>query len=394
MDSFDVSAPWVILAPFPAIPAVEDLARCIAALRGRDGLGEKRPAILDATGPAPEDSVPVLVLNAEGGGNERSGYTWRAGRNRVEIYGESRRGLCNGIYSFLAALGFSWPEPGGESLPGRPRAAKAGSVPSVRPAGVDGASGIYPLADRGFYVQSNPAPEGRRRLIIPPGTAGREIPALGRWAARNGVDALVFSLRDRRFRGAQKARGGRVVIELEKNWGLIIERGGWDLSFLVPRRFFFFRRELFRMEGGRRRGDHHFCPTSPQTIALLRRRIGLFLEPGDRRGSVYHLWPDRGAEHLWCACPACRAFMPREQIRLAVNALAAAIEEGDPQARISCRGEEESSAEKLPGGSEISLRPNVLRLPAGLPPNWPGGSPAALFIYEGGRIGELESIQI
>jgi hypothetical protein len=148
------------------------------------------------------------------------------------------------------------------------------------------------------------------------------------------------------------------------------------------------------MEGGRRIGDHHFCPTNPQTIALLRRRIGPFLEPGNRGGRIYHLWPDRGSEHLWCACPACRAFLPREQIRLAVNALAAAIEERDPRARISCRGEEESPSEKLPGGSEISLRPNVFRLPAGLPPDRPGGSSAALYIYEGGTVKELEAPRI
>jgi hypothetical protein len=324
----------------------------------------------------------------EEAGNERNGYTWRAGRSRVEIYGDSRRGLCNGIYSFLSSLGFSWPGIGGELLPDPPEAAGPKSAGTGR---------AFPLKDRGVRVQSNPAPEGRRRLIIPPGTPGREIPALGRWAARNRVDALVFSLRDKRFRGARKAGGP--AMDLEKNWGLIVERGGWDLSFLVPRRLFFFKRELFRMEGGKRSWDHHFCPTNPQTIALLRRRIGLFLEQGggteiDAPRRIYHFWPDRGAEHLWCACPACRAFVPREQIRLAVNALAAAIEERDPRARISCRGEEESPPEKLPGGSEITLRPNVFSLPAGFPPDQPGGPSPALYIYEEGLIKELEGVQI
>jgi hypothetical protein len=78
-------------------------------------------------------------------------------------------------------------------------------------------------------------------------------------------------------------------------------------------------------------------------------------------GRIYHLWPDQGAEHVWCACPACRAFMPREQIRLAVNAAAAVIAEREPRALVSCRGEEESPSEKLPGGSEIVLAPNVFR---------------------------------
>jgi hypothetical protein len=376
MDFFDISAPWVILSPFPATPAAEDLARCIAALRRRDGLGGGPPAIADAAGPAPGDSVPIVVLNMADGGNERGGYTWRAGRGRVEIYGDSRRGLCGGIYSFLAGLGFSWPEPGGETLPPRREFAV--------PAGT-----AYPLNGRGVYVRSDPAPENRRRLVIPPATAGKEIPALGRWAARNGVDALVFSLRDKRFRGGQKAPGRKITAELEKNWGLIIERGGWDLSFLVPRRLFLFKRELFRMEGGKRTGDRHFCPTNPQTIALLRRRMAPFLESRDEtQGNVYHLWPDRGAEGRWCACPACRAFMPREQIRLAVNALAALIEEKDPRAWVSCRGEEEAPWDKLPGGSEITLRPNVFRFPAGLPPRRPGESPAPLYVYEGGRIRE------
>ncbi|MDR2747384.1 MAG: hypothetical protein LBB77_08060 [Treponema sp.] len=378
MDFFDVSAPWAILAPFPAIPAVEDLARCIAVLRRRDGIGKNPPAVMDALGPAPDDSVPIVVLNMGDGGSERGGYTWRAGPGRVEIYGDSLRGLCGGIYSFLASLGFSWPAPGGESLPPRPT-----GTGSAGPGG-------YPLKDRGIYVQSMPAPENRRRLVISPATPRKEIPALGRWAVRNGVDALVFSLRDKRFRGRQKVTGDRTVAELEKNWGLIIERGGWDLSPLVPRRFFFFRRELFRMEGGRRIKDHHFCPTNPQTIALIRRRMDRFLGQGTRRAAVYHFWPDRGAEDHWCACPACRAFMPREQIRLAVNALAALIEERDPQARVSCRGEEESPLEKLPGSSEITLRPNVFRLPAKLPPARPGEFSAPLYMYEDGCIRESE----
>jgi hypothetical protein len=382
MDFFDISAPWVILSPLPVIPAVEDLARCIAARRLRDGLGKNPPAIVDAAGPAPEDSVPIVVLNMADGDNERGGYTWRAGQGRVEIYGDSRRGLCGGIYSFLAGLGFSWPEPAGETLPPQPDPPSTPAAPA----------GAYPLPSRGVYVRSDPAPESRRRLVIPPGTPGKEIPALGRWAARNGVDALVFSLRDKRFRGGPKARGRKTVAELEKSWGLIIERGGWDLGSLVPRRLFFFKRELFRMEGGKRTGDRHFCPTNPQTITLLRRRMAPFLErPDTTRINVYHLWPDRGAEDRWCACPACRAFMPREQIRLAVNALAALIEEKDPRARISCRGEEEAPLEKLPGGSEITLRPNVFRFPAKLPPRRPGESSAPLYIYEDSRIKELDT---
>jgi hypothetical protein len=375
MASFDISKKWVVLAPVPAPDAAEDLARRIAALRERDGLGKDIPAILDAAGPAPEDSVPIIVLNMDCSSDGRGAYSWRIGQDRVEIYGDSRRAFRNGIYSFLTALGFRWPGPGQECLP---------------PAGPAG-PGIYPLKVPGAYVRSGPSPENRRRLVVPPRVPGREIPALCRWAARNRVDALVFSLRDRGFRRALKTAGGMAGIE--QDWGISIELGGWDLGFLIPRRYFLFRRDLFRMVGGKRKGDHHFCPTSPETIKLLRARMAALLErqePWRGAGRVYHLWPDRGAEHLWCACPACRAFSPREQIRLAVNAAAALVAEQDPQALVSCWGNEENPAEQLPGSSEISLRPNVFAITTGPRPDSgdPEGGPA-LFIYEHGAIEEL-----
>jgi hypothetical protein len=162
------------------------------------------------------------------------------------------------------------------------------------------------------------------------------------------------------------------------------------------------------MEGGTRKGDHHFCPTNPETIRFVRQRIAALLEqpavagltadrptaikptaqPMTRR--IYHLWPDRGAEHLWCACPACRAFNPREQIRLAVNSAAAILAEKDPEALVSCRGEEENPAEQLPGGSEITLRPNIFALKTVNPPD--SGEPEEgplLYIYEQSAIREL-----
>jgi hypothetical protein len=361
--SFDVSAAWVILAPFPVMGATEDLARCIGLLRA--GFGLEAPAIKNALGPAPDDAVPIIVLNMDSQDDDHAGYTWRAGPGRVEIYGDSRHGLSNGIYDFLAALGFSWPGPGEELPPSKPSAEGASG------GGTAAQDTAYPFKTKGAYVKSNPAPESRRRLVIPLGSSAKEIRSLGCWAARNQVDALVFSLFDRKI--GRRAGEGKLAAELQNHRALIIERGGWDLSRLLPRRHFLFRRELFRMEGGKRIKQHHFCPTNPQVMDLLRRRMGAFLEPGEPGAAgpkaapsprrLYHLWPDRGAELRWCACPACRAFSPREQIRLAVNTVAALIAEREPLALVCCRGEEEPSAEQLPGGSELSLRANVIRLP-------------------------------
>ncbi|MDR1025595.1 MAG: hypothetical protein LBL56_07695 [Treponema sp.] len=384
MNSFDLSAEWVILAPVPAPAAVEELARCIAALRERDGLGKKEPAILDAAGPAPEDSAPIIVLNMDNSSNERGGYTWRMGRGRLEIYGDSRRGLCNGIYSFLAALGFRWPQAGEELLPASP--GTAGTAKAGEPG-----RGIYPLSNPGTYVPSNPSPEQRRRLAIPPETHQGEIPALCRWAARNRVDVVIFSFKN------QKNKDGPV--KWADHWDLVIEWGGWDLGLLVPRRHFFLKRDLFRLEGGKRRGDHHFCPTHPETITLIQLHTAALLEqhaawyrarqraPAPEARHIYHLWPDRGAESLWCACPACRAFSPREQIRLALNTAAAVIAKRDPQALIGCR-EEGNPAEQLPGGSEITLRPNVFALKTERTPDERPEESPMLFMYEKGLVRE------
>ncbi|MDR3248501.1 MAG: hypothetical protein LBT39_06925 [Treponema sp.] len=360
MVPFDASKDWAILAPLTPVTqnAAEDLARCIGLLRKQvEGMGEKIPGIVDAAGAAPDDSVPIIVLNMNQDRNERAGYSWRIGQGRIEIYGDSPRGICNGIYAFLASLGFRWPVPGQEQAPPPPTAGSA----------------VYTLKEQGACVHSA-APESRRRLIMPTKISTKEILALGRWAARNRVDALVFSLFDR------KIAGSKLAAELQNRWALVLERGGWDLSRLVPRRSLFFKRDCFRMEEGKRIQAHHFCPTSPDTIAILQRQTSAFLARQKTKAEarrIYHLWPDRDAEELWCACPACRAFSPREQIRMAVNTVAAMIAEKDPQALIFCRGEENPSEEQLPGGSEITLRPNVFRLPA------------ILYLYEGGTIKEL-----
>jgi hypothetical protein len=382
MNSFDLSAEWAILAPVPAPVAVEELARCIAALRERDDLGKNEPAILDAAGPAPEDSAPIIVLNMDNSSNERGGHTWRMGRDRLEIYGDSRRGLCNGIYSFLAALGFRWPQTGEELLPASP--GTAGETKTGGPG-----RGIYPLNNPGIYVRSNPSPEQRRRLAISPETHQREFPALCRWAARNRVDAVIFSFKNQKIENR--------LVEWADHWDLVIEWGGWDLGLLVPRRHFFLKRDLFRLEKGKRKREHHFCPTNPETIALIQLHMTALLEQHEVRDrtrqhapaprQVYHFWPDRGAESVWCACPACRAFTPREQIRLALNTVAAVIAERDPQTLIGCR-EEENPAEQLPGGSEITLRPNIFVLKTGkAPAERPEESPV-LYIYEKGLIRE------
>jgi hypothetical protein len=348
MAVFDVSKDWVILVP--ALPAArkaaEDMARCLDLLRRLAGLSGKRPALLDAEGPAPDDPVPVILLNAGGDAEgERRGFTWRAGTERVEIYGDSPRGLCNGIYDFLSALGIAWPAPGREELP-------------AAPGGSPGERVLFPLRDKGAYTASGLPPAEWKRLLVPAGTRYKEIETLIPWAARNRIDALIFSLGDKVFR----SRGADIRRRAEA-YAVIIERGGRDLSLLLPRRLFLFRRELFRMVSGKRVKDGHFCPTNPDTIRIIMGETKKRLRAaGDTR--VFHLWPERGKEDAWCSCPSCRAFSPAEQYRIALNTVADALAEAGSPARLSYYQESGEGEEAVSG---VAPRPSLFKLDE-LPP--------------------------
>jgi hypothetical protein len=184
------------------------------------------------------------------------------------------------------------------------------------------------------------------RLLIPesdPVLRSRKKRAdLLRWAKQNNFDAIIFPLNT-----PEKA------FEEAKSSGLEAEAGGWTMSFLVPRQLFFFHRELFRMEGGKRQKKIHFCPTNPETIAIIRNEVKKF--PNIGKVDVVHLWPEKGSENIWCACPTCRAFTLAEQYRIAVNAAADALAEINPTAFISIYEDSEEEG-------DIQLRPNIFSI--------------------------------
>jgi hypothetical protein len=94
------------------------------------------------------------------------------------------------------------------------------------------------------------------------------------------------------------------------------------------------------MDSGKRTKKHNFCPTNPKTMDLVKKQAKDLFSRVCRAGGknpvrVFHLWPDRGHETAWCSCPACRAFSPEEQNRIAANAAADALLETDPGAKLS-----------------------------------------------------------
>jgi hypothetical protein len=368
MAFFDASLSWMILAPLKppaAQKAAAELSRYIYLLRRRAGLTPALPPVADAYDAAPPETVPVILLNAESGGRESNGFTWRAGGDRIEIYGQSGRGLRNGVFDFLAALGLRWPEPDREILPPPP---------------VD-QGGKYALRVSRAHkpARTDEAGDAKRRLFMDPEASPKSRKSRIIWAARNGIDVLVVSLRDKILNkgSPREGTGGggfpplifthsrRALLNLIKSYALEIEGGGWDLSLLVPRRYFFLHRDLFRMDSGRRSADHHFCATNPDTIRIIRGE-GEKIFRANPGVEIFHLWPDRGHEKTWCSCPTCRAFTPAEQNRIAVNAAADALAAVNPRGRISFYEEGE--------GGDIPLRPNLFRLET-LPETAAGTSP-------------------
>jgi len=331
---------WVIITP-PDVSqtekAAEDLSRCMSILAALNGGNAKPPKVLKAADPEPPETVSIIVLNCENYDSRRNGFAWRAKSQRVEVFGESVRGLCNGIYSFIAAMGISWPAPGQEKLP------KAGAGLAR-----DNASEPSPSEDKNLFPVSF-------RRFVPSGKKDlkqmlENCEAFAAWAGRNYYDALIIPL-------AAFVSEKEKVKQLEKfagEYGIALEAGGHELSSLVPRKAFFLHRDYFRMEDGKRKKDHHFCPTSPGAIRLIGEEGEKLFRAADGI-KVFHLWPDKGAETAWCACPTCRAFTTQEQCRMGVNAAADVLAAIKPDALITFY-------EKSGEDGKISMRKNTFKM--------------------------------
>ena len=197
----------------------------------------------------------------------------------------------------------------------------------------------------------------RKRLFIEKKTSVKQRIEIVKWAATNNYDAVVFPLTM-----LKKTNEKSEYIKLARKYELFIEAGGHELSELLPRKMFFFHRELFRMERGKRKKNHHFCTTNPQTTAIIKenasqlfaRSMQLVTPP-----RIFHLFPDKEFENIWCSCPACRAFSPAEQNIISINCAADALLKLDPDARLGYFHYTETP--ETPG---IAPRKNMARTPA------------------------------
>jgi hypothetical protein len=182
MPEIDISRNWAVLAPGdPASTfAAKEIVRIFARLRPDAGIFPVMAPVFDAAGNVPEDDRPVIVLNAGDDPEGRTnGFSWRAGPERVEIIGVSGRGLLNGVFSFLAALGMGWPEPGVELC------APQGKAP------------FFSLQSRGEYRRSVSDPAGTKRIAVSGSLEYARQRELLLFAVRSLCDAVILPLAEK-----------------------------------------------------------------------------------------------------------------------------------------------------------------------------------------------------
>lgn len=174
-----------------------------------------------------------------------------------------------------------------------------------------------------------------KHFLLPPHVPLKKLNDLFWQSVKQSADAVIVSPKESDLKNAHTlSRRMKFIFEKAVQHHIDVEIGGWELSSLVPRKHFFFHKDLFRMVQGERIKNIHFCPTNPDTINLVqkeaRKLFSRFPEV-----SVFHLWPDRYNELMWCNCPSCRAFSFAEQNIIAVNAAADILAEINPGAMLS-----------------------------------------------------------
>ncbi|NNJ12829.1 DUF4838 domain-containing protein [Chloroflexales bacterium ZM16-3] len=263
---------------------------------------------------APRADGPRIALRHGQGGD---GFLRAPDQGGLLLRGDGPRGLLYAVYDLLESLGCCWvaPGPDGERLPRHERVTLPANGKADRPA----------ICGRGLII-------GHDHFLA-------EAEPWVEWAARSRLSTIfIHTIGHGPAMGACRLSSWRarrrVLLPLIAERGLDIELGGHHLSDLVPRRLFRERPELFRHDGTHRTPDRNFCPSHPETQAILRERGGAFFKAYPE-ARVYHLWPDDLLGGGWCACPRCAGLTAADQALLAANTLAEALATLRPDASVS-----------------------------------------------------------
>lgn len=287
--------------------ACAELARYLSRMaRCRAGVTETRPR----SGPAIE-----LVC----GGASRSvpdGFRRTVSASGIRLEAATGRGLLFGAYDLLEDLGCRWfyPGPVGERVP-RLREAR------------------LPFGDK----EATPALAGRS-LILGHDLYLGDVAGWVEWAARNRLNGVFLHEFPPRLLGGRCAGYWREALvralPAARRRGLTVEFGGHGLAALLPRSYFKSHPDYFRHDGRRRTPDHNFCPSSAGALDVVARNARAWFE-AHRGVDVYHLWPDDIVGGGWCRCERCAGLSASDQTLLAINAVARALADVEPAARLA-----------------------------------------------------------
>ncbi len=248
---------------------------------------------------------------------DEDGFEWHRDNGDICITGFSPRGLLYGVYSFLEALGCCWFAPGaaGEVVP-------QGSC--------------FDLPDE--PVREKPALPGRC-LIIGHQAFMEDVADWVVWAGRNRLNTIFFhttngSLALGAVPESQYLAFKAVYLPLMQERGMTLEHGGHGLADLLPRSLFTQMPEAFRLNTGKRTPDHNFCPSCQPGLDIIRQNAEKHFS-AHPEVDVFHLWADDIPGGGWCECETCCAYTASEQLLLATNAVAEALQAVNPAAQIS-----------------------------------------------------------
>jgi len=120
--------------------------------------------------------------------------------------------------------------------------------------------------------------------------------------------------------------------ELERR-GIHIDFGGHFMPGLLPRSLFAEHPDWFRMENGERRADYNLCPSSPEALAMIAQGAAEIVRRNPEP-EVFSIWPDDLGGGGWCHCEKCAELSASDQSLTAMNAMARAMREVRPDARV------------------------------------------------------------
>lgn len=159
---------------------------------------------------------------------------------------------------------------------------------------------------------------------------GYDVIALHPRGGKEAADTLAELL------ALLETREYRALLDYAASLGLGIEYEFHALSYLLPRRLFAEHPEYFRMdENGERNPDCNLCFTNEDALAIVKTRAKALAKRLYRSTDRYYFWADDVMSGT-CRCEKCRGLTPSDKNLLLMNAIATALREDMPDARLAC----------------------------------------------------------